>query len=150
MGAATTRIYSQKPQHLQSLPVTKRMPGDKKLETAEELLELYNDLEKLKGYKYSQPVVSQCGINNEEFHTDLPYQDIKKIVEDCHDRFLAAVPEPERPGLRWEHVGSTVYTGNARHQDARCPADCARLSSQQGSYPGLPGLWLLFQLLLKS
>eukprot|EP00092_Neocalanus_flemingeri_P000439 GFUD01000468.1.p1 GENE.GFUD01000468.1~~GFUD01000468.1.p1 ORF type:complete len:218 (+),score=68.30 GFUD01000468.1:243-896(+) len=87
------------------------MPGDKKLETAEELLELYNDLEKLKGYRYSQPVVSQCGINNEEFHTDLPFQEIKEIVEDCRDTFLAAVPETERSGLRWEHVGSTSIKG---------------------------------------
>jgi len=63
------------------------------------------------GYKYRQPVVSQCGIDNEIFHMDLPYQEIKKIVEDCRDTFLASVPEPERSSLRWEHVGSTSIQG---------------------------------------
>jgi len=87
------------------------MPGDNKLETAKELLELFNDVERLKGYKYSQPVVSQCGINNEEFHTELPYEEIKKIVEDCRDDFFASVPETERSGLKWEHVGSTSIKG---------------------------------------
>ena len=53
------------------------MPGDAKLETADELLELYNNPEKLKAYKYTQPIVSTKGINNEKFHMDLPYQQIK-------------------------------------------------------------------------
>ena len=53
------------------------MPGDAKLETAVELLELYNNPEKLKAYKYTQPIVSTKGINNEKFHMDLPYQQIK-------------------------------------------------------------------------
>ena len=53
------------------------MPGDAKLETADELLEVYNNPEKLKAYKYTQPIVSTKGINNEKFHMDLPYQEIK-------------------------------------------------------------------------
>ena len=53
------------------------MPGDAKLETADELLELYNNPEKLKAYKYTQPIVSTKGINNEKFHMELPYQEIK-------------------------------------------------------------------------
>ena len=87
------------------------MPGDKQLETAEELLELFNDVERLESYQYSQPVISESGIDNEKFHTELPYEDIKKIVEDCRDTFLAAVPEKERSDLRWEHVGSTSIQG---------------------------------------
>ena len=35
----------------------------------------------------------------------------RKIVEECRDSFLAGVPESERPGLRWEHVGSTSIEG---------------------------------------
>ena len=35
----------------------------------------------------------------------------RKIVEECRDSFLADVPESERPGLRWEHVGSTSIEG---------------------------------------
>ena len=54
-----------------------KMPGDAKLETADELLEVYNNPEKLKAYKYTQPIVSTKGINNEKFHMDLPYQKIK-------------------------------------------------------------------------
>ena len=54
-----------------------KMPGDAKLETADELLEVYNNPEKLKAYKYTQPIVSTKGINNEKFHMDLPYQEIK-------------------------------------------------------------------------
>jgi len=87
------------------------MPGDRKLETAEELLNLYNDEHKLAAYKYSQPVVSTKGINNEEFHMNLPYQEIKKIVEDIRDSLFAKIPENERADLRWEHVGSTSIEG---------------------------------------
>ena len=35
----------------------------------------------------------------------------RTIVEDCRDEFLAAVPESERSGLRWEHIGSTSIKG---------------------------------------
>ena len=35
----------------------------------------------------------------------------RSIVEGCRDKFLAAVPESERSGLRWEHVGSTSIKG---------------------------------------
>lgn len=87
------------------------MPGDAKLETADELLELYNNPEKLKAYKYTQPIVSTKGINNEKFHMDLPYQQIKSIVEKCGADLLSAVPPEERAGLRWEHVGSTSIEG---------------------------------------
>ena len=87
------------------------MPEDKKIETADELLDLFNDLERLKDYRYSQPVVSDSGINNEKFHMELPYEAIKKIVEECRDKFLAAVPEEERSIVTWEHVGSTSIKG---------------------------------------
>eukprot|EP00090_Calanus_glacialis_P031007 TRINITY_DN5066_c0_g1_i2.p1 TRINITY_DN5066_c0_g1~~TRINITY_DN5066_c0_g1_i2.p1 ORF type:complete len:218 (-),score=70.33 TRINITY_DN5066_c0_g1_i2:56-709(-) len=87
------------------------MPGDRKLETADELWDLYNDLERLKGYKYTQPIVSDSGINNEKFHMELPYEEIKQIVEDCRDKFMSAVPEDEKASLRWEHVGSTSIKG---------------------------------------
>ena len=69
------------------------MSENRKLETAEELHSLFSDLERLKNYKYTQPVVSDCGIDNEKFHLDLPYDEIKAIVESCRDKFLAAVPE---------------------------------------------------------
>ena len=36
---------------------------------------------------------------------------LRSIVEECRDKFLAAVPEGERSGLRWEHVGSTSIKG---------------------------------------
>jgi len=81
------------------------------LETADELLELYNNPEKLKAYKYTQPIVSTKGINNEKFHMDLPYQEIKSIVEKCGEELMSAVPPEERAGLRWEHVGSTSIEG---------------------------------------
>ena len=46
---------------------------------------------------------------------DLSLSDIcvvfRSIVEDCRDKFLAAVPESERSGLRWEHIGSTSIKG---------------------------------------
>ncbi len=29
------------------------------------------------GYQYQQPIISTCGINNEEFHMELPYEEIK-------------------------------------------------------------------------
>ena len=87
------------------------MPGDKKLETADELHDLFSDEERLKNYRYSQPVVSDCGIDNEKFHLELPFDEIKKIVEECRDQFLEKVPEPDRSQLRWEHVGSTSIKG---------------------------------------
>jgi len=82
-----------------------------KLETAEELVALYSDMEQLKAYRYSQPIVSQKGIDNEKFHMDLPYEEIRAIVASCGSSLLAAVPEGERAGLRWEHVGSTSIEG---------------------------------------
>jgi len=88
-----------------------KMPGDAKLETADELYDLFGDLERLKNYKYSQPVVSDSGIDNEKFHLELPYEDIKAVVEKCRDEFMAALPENERSGLKWEHVGSTSIKG---------------------------------------
>jgi len=87
------------------------MPGDAKLETADELVELYSNPEKLKAYKYTQPIVSTKGINNEKFHMELPYQEIKSIVEKCGEDLFAAIPPEERAGLRWEHVGSTSIEG---------------------------------------
>ena len=53
------------------------MPGDAKLETADELVELYSNPERLKAYKYTQPIVSTKAINNKKFHMELPYQEIK-------------------------------------------------------------------------
>ena len=55
--------------------VIARMSTEKKLESPEELLSLYNDLERLRKYKYFQPVVTT--INNEGFYMDLPYEEIK-------------------------------------------------------------------------
>ena len=49
---------------------------DDKLETAEELFELFNDFDKLKNYKYAEPVVGST-INPEEFHLELPFKDIR-------------------------------------------------------------------------
>merc|ERR1712211_78267 len=89
----------------------RKMPGDAKLETADELVELYSNPEKLKAYKYTQPIVSTKGINNEKFHMELPYQEIKSIVEKCGEDLFAAIPPEERAGLRWEHVGSTSIEG---------------------------------------
>ena len=51
------------------------MSTDKKLTSASELLDLYNDVERLKKYKYFQPV--EGGANNEGFYMDLPYEEIK-------------------------------------------------------------------------
>jgi len=96
------------------------MPGDKKLETAQEHLDVFDDEQRLKAYTYTQPVVSTTGINNEEFHMELPYQEIKKIVEDIGDILFAKIPEDERAKLRWEWVGSTSIEGmpGAKHPDA--------------------------------
>jgi len=82
-----------------------------KLETADELVALYSDMEQLKAYRYTQPIVSQKGIDNEKFHMDLPYEEIRTIVASCGAALLARVPEGEREGLRWEHVGSTSIEG---------------------------------------
>ena len=35
----------------------------------------------------------------------------RQIVGDCRDKFMAAIPEDEKAGLRWEHVGSTSIKG---------------------------------------
>lgn len=82
-----------------------------KLQTVEEHWDLFNDIDRLKEYRYSQPIVSDCGINNEEFHLELPYDEIKEIVERCRDEFMNNVPVEEKSGLRWEHVGSTSIKG---------------------------------------
>jgi len=94
--------------------------GDKKLETADELLALFNDAERLKAYKYSQPVVSDSGIDNEKFHMELPYEEIKAIVERERDNIKAKLPESDKENLVWEHVGSTSIKGmpGAMHPDA--------------------------------
>ena len=60
------------------------MPGDAKLETADELYDLFGDLERLKNYKYTQPVVSDSGIDNEKFHLELPYQLLIVQAQDNH------------------------------------------------------------------
>ena len=39
------------------------------------------------------------------------YVVFRTIVEECRDKFMAAVPESERATLRWEHVGSTSIKG---------------------------------------
>ena len=87
------------------------MGGDQKLTSAEELHALFSDPARLQNYRYTQPVVSDCGIDNEKFHLELPYDAIKAKAEECRDTFLAAVPEQERAGLVWEHVGSTSIRG---------------------------------------
>jgi len=87
------------------------MGGHQKLTTAEDLHALFSDPARLKSYRYTQPVTSDCGIDNEKFHLELPYDAIRAKVEECRDAFLAAVPEQERSGLVWEHVGSTSIRG---------------------------------------
>ena len=74
----------------------RRMGGDQKLTSAEELHALFSDPARLQTYRYTQPVVSDCGIDNEKFHLELPYDAIKAKVEECRDTFLAAVPEHAR------------------------------------------------------
>ena len=86
------------------------MPGDPKLETADELHALFSDIERLKNYKYTQPA-GNPNVNNEEFHLELPFEEIKSIVQAHGDRFMAAVPANEREALKWEHVGSTSIKG---------------------------------------
>merc|ERR1712098_73441 len=76
-----------------------KMPGDPKLETADELLALFNDPERLKTYKYTQPIISKEGINNEKFHLELPYQQIKEIVERCGAELSA--PSLQGRGKPW-------------------------------------------------
>jgi len=94
--------------------------GDKKLETADELLDLFNDIERLKAYKYTFNVVSDSGIDNTKFHLELPYEEIKAIVEGERDRIKEKLPESEQKDLVWEHVGSTSIKGmpGAMHPDA--------------------------------
>jgi len=137
------------------------MPGDAKLETADELVELYSNPEKLKAYKYTQPIVSTKGINNEKFHMELPYQEIKSIVEKCGEDLFAAIPPEERAGLRWEHVGSTSIEGmpGAMMPDAllilpsfppsKAVVQVSIWNSEASlplcSFLGSPGLWLLLQ-----
>jgi len=87
------------------------MPNDKKLETADELVALFNDSERLRNYSYKQPIISDCGINNEKFHLDLPYEEIKAIVETERDRLAAALPASDKEEFVWEHVGSTSIKG---------------------------------------
>ena len=62
-----------------------KMPGDRKLDAADELWDLYIDFDYqcfghiliISGYKYTQPIVSDSGINNEKFHLELSYEEIK-------------------------------------------------------------------------
>merc|ERR1712227_492465 len=82
-----------------------------KLNNVDDLLNLFNDSERLKSYRYSQPVVSECGIDNEKFHLDLPYEEIRDIVGNEKCRLIAALPENEKDDLHWEHVGSTSIKG---------------------------------------
>lgn len=83
----------------------------KKLETADELIALFNDPEKLAAYNYSQPIVSDSGIDNEKFHMDLPYEEIKAIVENERDKIKEKLPQAERDSFGWEWVGSTSIKG---------------------------------------
>eukprot|EP00088_Acartia_fossae_P024643 TRINITY_DN25555_c0_g1_i2.p1 TRINITY_DN25555_c0_g1~~TRINITY_DN25555_c0_g1_i2.p1 ORF type:complete len:218 (-),score=68.54 TRINITY_DN25555_c0_g1_i2:156-809(-) len=87
------------------------MAKSPKLETAQELYDLFADEEKLKAYSYTQPVDTPEGFNNETFYLDLPYEEIKAIVEQKRDELMAKIPEEERPTLVWEHVGSTSIKG---------------------------------------
>ena len=67
----TIQLCSTQTPHLRAA-----MSTDKKLTSPEELLDLYNDVERLKNYKYFQPVEGSS-INNEGFYMDLPYEEIK-------------------------------------------------------------------------
>jgi len=94
---------------LNTLVLTEKM--SEKLETAEELYALFCNEEKLKAYRYSQPVVCPEGVTNETFYLDLPYEEIKSIVEEKRDAFLEKLPEDVRSKVVWEHVGSTSIKG---------------------------------------
>jgi len=82
-----------------------------KLETADELYDLFSDEERLKNYRYNAPVVTPEGFSNETFYEDLPYEDIKEIVEKEKERLFEKISEEEKSGLVWEHVGSTSIKG---------------------------------------
>ena len=56
---------------------------DEKLVTAEEIFELFNDFDKLKNYKYADPVIGST-INPEEFYLELPYEDIRWKYQMCY------------------------------------------------------------------
>ena len=49
--------------------------NDKKLESPDELFDLFNDYERLKTYKYDEPTGGSVDMH--EFHLELPYNDIK-------------------------------------------------------------------------
>ena len=52
------------------------MPNSPKIESAEELLELYHDFERVKSYYYKD-TRTDTHFDTEKFYMDLPYQDIK-------------------------------------------------------------------------
>eukprot|EP00088_Acartia_fossae_P021131 TRINITY_DN22601_c0_g1_i1.p1 TRINITY_DN22601_c0_g1~~TRINITY_DN22601_c0_g1_i1.p1 ORF type:complete len:226 (+),score=62.88 TRINITY_DN22601_c0_g1_i1:39-716(+) len=79
--------------------------------TASELLDVMKDPAKLKEFGYSESQELPEGFNNEEFHLDLPYEDIKAFVANQKEVILSKVPEEERKQLVWEHIGSTSIKG---------------------------------------
>jgi GrpB-like predicted nucleotidyltransferase (UPF0157 family) len=82
-----------------------------KLETAEQLVRLFNDHDWLQTYHYAQPLVSSTGVDGKKFHLELPYQEIVQVVEEVRAGLFARIPPAERVALRWEHVGSTSIEG---------------------------------------
>jgi len=88
-----------------------KIMSSEKLETADQLFDLFSDTERLKTYKFSAPVDVPEGVSNETFYLDLPYEEIKAIVEAKRDEFLAKLPEDLKSKVVWEHVGSTAIKG---------------------------------------
>merc|ERR1712080_746972 len=100
------------------------MAGARKLETAEELLALYKDEQKLKEYKYTQPIVSTKGIDNEKFHMELPYQEIKEIVQNVGktllpDALLIIPSFPPSIGVIQAFLDCGFYFSSASHLDSQ-------------------------------
>jgi len=83
-----------------------------KLETAQELFDLFSDEQKLKAYQYTQPVQDlPSGFSNETVYFDLPYEEIREIVMQKKEELFSKIPDDEKDALVWEHVGSTAIKG---------------------------------------
>jgi len=83
-----------------------------KLETAQELFDLFSDEQKLKAYQYTQPVENLPeGFSNETVYFDLPFEEIREIVLQKKEEFFSKIPDDEKDTLVWEHVGSTAIKG---------------------------------------
>ncbi|XP_023330341.1 uncharacterized protein LOC111702797 [Eurytemora carolleeae] len=84
-------------------------PMSIKLNSAEELFQLFMNKDKLKDYMYMD--LSGGMPSNEDFCLDIPYEEIKEVVEKERDNYLDKLDEPEKSQVKWEHVGSTSIKG---------------------------------------